>query len=721
MAEATEERTKEAPEETTQIALDSTELYENRELSWLDFNDRVLQLAEAERLPLLDRVKFLAIYSTNLDEFFMVRVAGHHDQVDARIDSRGPDGLSPLETIERIAERVTEQVKRHTRQWEDELRPALEEHGIRIVTCEECNSDELEAADRAFRDQIFPALTPLAVGPGRPFPYISNLSLSLAVWVRDPASAHETFARVKVPKEVLPRFVPIGKDTFITLESVIARNLDKLFPGMEVVSHSMFRVTRDADFTVSDEADDLLRAVEYELRRRRFGEVVRLEVGADMDPDLRERLVEWLEVDERQVYDVEGMLDLGDLWEIHELDGHSDLRDPPWSPVTLPEFQGDNGEKADVFAAMRNKDLLVHQPYDSFATSVERLVQQAVKDPDVLAIKLTVYRTSDDSTIIPSLIEAAERGKQTVCMVELKARFDERRNIGWARSLEEAGAHVVHGLPGLKTHTKALMIVRREGQGVRHYVHIGTGNYNAKTARLYEDFGLLTTDEEITADVADLFNSLTGYARPRRYRKVLVAPAHMRDGILEEIEATVQAHERGEDARIAMKMNSLVDQRSIEALYRASQAGVRIDLNVRGICCLRPGIEGVSENISVVSVVGQFLEHSRIYSFHRGDEHRYWIGSADLMPRNLDNRVELLAPVEATGLQAELEDTLERCFADDTFAWELEADGSWRRREGGNRSVHAELRERALERAAAAETAEVGAESPAAAVAHRHS
>ncbi|MEA2413013.1 MAG: polyphosphate kinase, partial [Thermoleophilaceae bacterium] len=382
MTDVTEE-----PTTSDTIALDSTELYANRELSWLDFNDRVLQLAEDERMPLLERVKFLAIYGINLDEFFMVRVAGHHDQVDARIDSRGPDGLSPLETIERIADMVTEQGRRQTRQWEDVVRPELEQQGIRIVTCEECNDDELDAADRAFHDQIFPALTPLAVGPGRPFPYISNLSLSLAVWVRDPASGHETFARVKVPKEVLPRFVPIGKDTFIPLESVIARNLDKLFPGMEVVSHDMFRVTRDADFTVSDEADDLLRAVEYELRRRRFGEVVRLEVGANMDADLRERLVHWLEVEERQVYDVEGMLDLGDLWEIHGIDGHSDLRDPPWSPVTLPEFQGEDGEQADVFGAMRARDLLVHQPYDSFATSVERLVQQAVRDPDVLAIK----------------------------------------------------------------------------------------------------------------------------------------------------------------------------------------------------------------------------------------------------------------------------------------------------------------------------------------------
>jgi polyphosphate kinase len=713
LAEATQERSTTEEETNEAPALDAAELYANRELSWLDFNDRVLQLSDDDRMPWLERAKFLAIYSINLDEFFMVRVAGLHDQIDARIDSRGPDGLSPTETIERISEVVTDQGKRHMRQWEEVVRPALEEEGIRIVTCEECDDAELKAADRAFHDQIFPALTPLAVGPGRPFPYISNLSLSLAVWVRDPASGHETFARVKVPKEVLPRFVEIGKDTFIPLESVIARNLDKLFPGMEVVSHSMFRVTRDADFTVSDEADDLLRAVEYELRRRRFGEVVRLEVSADMDGDLREKLVHWLEVEERQVYDIEGMLDLGDLWEIYGLDGHSDLKDAPWSPVTLPAFLGEEGQKADIFAAMREGDLLVHQPYDSFATSVERLAEQAVRDPDVLAIKLTVYRTSDDSTLIPSLIKAAERGKQAVCLVELKARFDERRNIGWARSLEEAGAHVVHGLPGLKTHAKALMIVRREGSGVRHYVHIGTGNYNAKTARLYEDFGLMTTDEEITADVADLFNSLTGYARPRGYRKVIVAPMQMRDRLLEEIEATVRAHESGEDARIAMKMNSLVDQRSIEALYRASQAGVRIDINVRGICGLRPGIEGVSDNIRVVSVVGQFLEHSRIYSFHRGDEHRYWIGSADLMPRNLDNRVEMLAPVESPELQAELEDTLERCFADDTFAWELAADGSWERRDGGERSVHAELRERALERVAAAEAAEVPSESPA--------
>src|SRR5437764_6477486 len=700
MTDVTEHATSETGTETeSEIALDSTELYTNRELSWLDFNDRVLQLAEDERMPLLERVKFEAIYTTNLDEFFMVRVAGHHDQVDARIDSRGPDGLSPVETIERLAEKVTEQGKRHTRQWEEVLRPELEQHGIRIVTCEHCNERELCAADRAFRDQIFPTLTPLAVGPGRPFPYISNLSLSLAVWVRDPVSGHETFARVKVPKEVLPRFVPLGGGTFIPLETIIARHLDRLFPGREVLAHAVVRVTRDADFTGSDEADDLLRAVENELRRRRFGEVVRLEVDTSISSDLRARLVDWLELEERQVYDVDGMLGLDDLGELYDVEGHRDLREQAWTPLTQPVFQGDEGERVDVFAGLREGDVLVHLPYDSFATSVERFVQQAVEDPQVLAIKLTVYRTSDDSTLIPALIQAAERGKQAVCMVELKARFDERQNISWARALEEAGAHVVHGLPGLKTHAKALVVVRREGEGVRHYAHIGTGNYNARTARLYEDVGLFTTDEEITADLADLFNSLTGFARPQSFRKILVAPDYLRKGILEEIEKTVRAHQAGEPARIAMKMNSLVDQRSIEALYEASRAGVRVDLNVRGICCLRPGIEGISENIRVVSVVGQFLEHSRIYAFHRGDEHRYFIGSADLMPRNLDNRVELVAPVESPKLKAELEDTMERCFADDTFAWALRSDDTWERRRRGERSVHAELRERAIERA----------------------
>jgi polyphosphate kinase len=677
----------------------SHERFINRELSWIDFNDRVAALAEDADVPLLERVKFLAIYASNLDEFFMVRVAGLHDQVDAGIDEAGPDGLSPSEAIDRIREGVAARGDRNAYLWERELKPALAENGIRVVDCAECESAELDAIDKVFEEQIFPALTPLAVGPGRPFPYISNLSLSLAVWLRDPESGEETFARVKVPKEVLPRFVEANDTTLVPLESVIARNLDELFPGMQVVRYSTFRVTRDADFTVSDEADDLVRAVENELRRRRFGEVVRLEVGADMDDDLRTRLIEWLDIEERQVYDTEGLLDLADLWEIHGRDGHRELRDPPWTPVTQPRLHAEPGERVDIFAAIRTGDLVVHHPYDSFATSVERFVKQAVDDPDVLAIKMTVYRTSDESALIPSLIRAAERGKQAVAMVELKARFDERRNITWARSLEEAGAHVVHGLPGLKTHAKALLVVRREGEGVRRYVHVGTGNYNAKTARLYEDLGVFTADDAIADDVGELFNSITGYARPSDFRKAVVSPTYTRDRIVGEIHRTIEAHQRGEDARIVMKLNSLADAACIDALYEASRAGVPVDINVRGICCLRPGIEGVSDNIRVVSIVSRFLEHSRIYGFQRGDERVYLIGSADLMPRNLDSRVELLIPVEDADVRAELEDTLERCLADDTFAWELRPDATWKRREGRTRDAQRELMERAAARA----------------------
>jgi polyphosphate kinase len=681
-------------------ALDSPDLFANREVSWLQFNERVLELAEDERTPLLERVKFVAIYASNLDEFFMVRVAGLHDQVDAGIDARGPDGLSARETLERITERDAELGRRHSRAWEDEVRPALAERGIRVVDTGDCSSEELEAADRLFSEQIFPVLTPLAVGPGRPFPYISNLSLSIGVFVRDPVSGLETFARVKVPKEVLPRFVPIGADTFVPLESIIARHLDQLFPGMEILRHDIFRVTRDADFTVSDEADDLLRAVEDELRRRRFGEVVRLEISSSMSPDMRAYLVEQLGIEETQVIDIDGLLDLDDLWALYGVDGFRELRDPPWTPVTKPAFADPDDGRTDVLAAMRAGDLLVHHPYDSFASSVERFIQQAVADPDVLAIKMTVYRTSDDSELVPSLIRAAERGKQAVCLVELKARFDERQNIEWARSLEEAGAHVVHGLPGLKTHAKALLVVRREGAGVRHYVHIGTGNYHAKTARLYEDFGLFTTDRDIAADVAELFNTLTGAARSPSFRKVITAPEDMRPWFLDQVRQTIAAHEAGEPAKIAMKLNSLVDARCIRALYEASQAGVEVEVNVRGICCLRAGVPGVSDNIRVVSVVGRFLEHARLYGFRRGSERLWWMGSADLMPRNLDTRVELLAPIENPALRDEIEDTLGLCLSDDTFAWELRPDGVWERRQDRTRSAHLALMERALERAA---------------------
>ncbi len=681
-----------------ELDLDDRSLYVNRELSWLDFNDRVLQLAEDESLPLIERLKFLAIFVTNLDEFFMIRVAGVHDLLDARIDSRSADGLSPTEVLDGIAEKVRELDRRHSRQFSDVICPELSQAGIRVTGCRESGAPA-EDIERHFREQIFPVLTPLAVGPGRPFPYISNLSLSLLVRLQDPDLDHEAFARVKVPKEVLPRFVEISRHTFIPLEDIIAEHLDVLFPGMEILSYDLFRVTRDADFEVSDEADDLLQAVEDELRRRRFGEVVRLEVGASMEPALRTRLIEWLGVEEVQVYDVEGLLDMGDLWQIAGVDGHPEIRWPAWTPVTqtgLSVAAGDSENQPDLFRAMRSSDVLVHYPYVSFSSSAERFVKQAVDDPNVLAIKMTVYRTSDDSALVPSLIEAAEKGKQAVCLVELKARFDERQNIRWSRALEEVGAHVVHGIPGLKTHAKAILIVRRERSGVRHYAMIGTGNFHAKNARLYEDFALFTTDREITGEVANLFNTLTGYGHPEPQSKALVAPTWMREPLMQEIERTVEAHQSGQSSRIVMKMNSLVDRRIIHALYEASRAGVPIDLNVRGICCLVPGIPGVSEMINVTSVVGRFLEHSRIYSFHRGDEHAYYIGSADLMPRNLDKRVELMVPIESPELQAELEDTIERCRADDTNAWVMQSDGRWERRQGATRSVHVELMERTL-------------------------
>jgi polyphosphate kinase len=685
----------EPPLEPGASDLEDPRLYNNRELSWIEFNARVLELAEQADLPLMERLKFLAIFTSNLDEFFTIRVAGLHDQVDAGLSDPGPDGRTPSQVIDELRERIVGLYERQTRCSQQEVRPALAEHGIRIVAMNEVAADEREALNERFRRQIFPVLTPLAVGLGRPFPYISNLSLSLAVLVRDPQTQITTFARVKVPKEMLPRFVPAGdRTTFVALEQLIANNLDALFPGMEIVDHGFFRVTRDADFDISDEADDLLRAVEAELRRRRFGEVVRLEVDSAMSPALRDELTEALEVEERQVYVLDGLLDLTDLWQLVKLPGFSELRDVPWTPVTQPRLQGEDDGHVDIFGVIRAGDVLVHHPYDSFTTSVERFVEQAANDPEVLAIKMTVYRTSDDTPLVPALIRATERGKQAVCLVEVKARGDERANIQWARSMEEAGVHVVYGHPALKTHAKCLLVVRREGDGARHYVHIGTGNYHPQTARLYTDFGLFTCDEQIGADVADMFNFLTGYARPRRYRKELVAPNFLRDAMIAEIERTVAAHEEGRPARIAMKLNSLVDRRCIRALYRASRAGVPVDLNIRGICCLVPGVPGVSENINVNSVVGRFLEHSRIYAFERNGETTVYIGSADLMPRNLDTRVELVTPVEDPALRDDLLDTLERSLADDTNSWDLGSDSVWRRRtQQGHetRSVQREL------------------------------
>ncbi|MGN6373869.1 MAG: polyphosphate kinase 1 [Solirubrobacteraceae bacterium] len=679
-------------------------LYINRELSWLDFNERVLQLAEEESIPLLERVKFCAIYTTNLDEYFMVRVAGLHDQIDAGVENPSSDGRTPSETMAGIRERVLALGDRLSREFEGELKPRLAEHDVRLVSVESLDEEQRAWLAGHFRRVIFPALTPLAVAPGRPFPYISNLSLSLAVLVRDPLTEETVFARVKVPSEILPRFVTIKagagshadgaqahsgaraggganhRVVLVPLEEVIAHHLDVLFPGMEILDWDVFRVTRDADLEVSDDAADLLQAVEDELRRRRFGEIVRVEIGAGCSQRLREELVGLLRVDEEEVYPVDGLLDMGALWQIVRLPGMGELRNPPYAPITSPRLVRGEGERADVFAAMREGDVLVHHPYESFATSVERFVEQAVADPNVLAIKQTVYRTSDDSPLVPALIEATERGKQAVALVELTARFDERTNIQWAKAMEEAGVHVVYGQPALKTHAKCVLVVRREGEGVRNYVHIGTGNYHSATARLYTDFGLFTVDEEIGADVADMFNNLTGYGRPLRYRKLLIAPAHLRDGIVEEIERTTAAHTPERPARIAMKMNALVDGRCIRALYRASMAGVKIDLNVRGICCLRPGVEGISENIRVVSVVGRLLEHSRVYSFERDGEHTLYIASADLMPRNLDHRVEMAVPIANPALRAQLMETLERAFADNQRSWELAPDGEWRRR-----------------------------------------
>ena len=692
--------------------LSDSSLYFNRELSWLEFNDRVLQLAEDPSVPLLERVKFCAIWESNLDEFFMVRVANLQEQVEAGVDARGADELSAAEQIADIREEVCAQRSRLDRCFERDVRPALAEHGIRILSAHDAGPDERERLHDIFRKQVFPALTPLVIGMGRPFPYISNLSLSLAVLLRDPDQDTEVLARVKVPTELLGRFLVAGDDenTLVPLEELIAANLGELFLGMEVLDYSFFRVTRDTDYDVSDEADNLLQAVEEELKRRRFGEVVRLEVASGMNPRLREPLVSALGIEDDEVYEAEGTLDFSDLMELAGLRGFAELRYSPHNSVTQPKLLGEDGHEGDLFAAMRDGDVLVHHPYDSFTTSVERFVKQAVADPNVLAIKQTVYRTSADSPLVPSLIDAAERGKQAVCMVELKARFDERANIRWAKKLEEAGVHVVYGIPALKTHCKCILVVRREGEGVRHYVHVGTGNYNPKTARLYTDLGLFTADPEIGSDIAEMFNYLTGYARPRRYRKVKVAPFNLQDSILEEIERTVAAHSPERPARIRMKMNSLLDPTSIRALYRASQAGVPIELNVRGICALRPGVPGVSENIEVTSVVGRFLEHSRIYSFERpGEDERIYIGSADLMPRNLYNRVELLTPIEDPRVRSELVDILDRSLADDLNAWVLGEDGHWTRRTPGAepRSVQREMIELHAARASEATTTAV--------------
>jgi polyphosphate kinase len=649
----------------------------NRELSWLDFNARVLELAEDPAMPLLERVKFCSIFSSNLDEFFMVRVAGLMGQLAAGVSVRSNDGRTPQEALAEIRKHVSELSARQSKLWRRELNPALADAGILVGRVEDLREKEVdELADR-FERQVFPVLTPLAVGPGQPFPYISGLSLSLGVFVRDPDSGEERFARVKVP-ELLPRFLVVGtRGVYLPLEHVIAHFLGSLFPKMEIVECSAFRVTRDADFAVSDEADDLLEAVELQLRRRRFGDAVRVEVSESMSQEMRERLLSGLGAGPEQLHPVTGLLGLADTVELVRID-RPDLKDEPWLPVTQPRV-AEIEAPGEFFDEIRRSDLLVHHPYESFTTSFEAFVRGAAADPEVAGLKTTVYRTSDETPLVPALIEAAEDGKQSVCLVELKARFDEHRNIEWSRALERSGVHVVYGFPHLKIHAKATLVIRREGDVLRRYAHVGTGNYHAINARVYEDFGLFTADSDIAADVADLFNYLTGFGRPQRFRKLLVAPWSLRARLIDEIRTVAQAASAGKKARIRIKVNALTDEALIEELYDASQAGAEIELIVRNICSLRAGVPGLSENIRVRSILGRFLEHSRVFIFEAGKSTKYFLGSPDLMPRNLDHRVEVLAPVQDGRAQQRIAASFEALLADNSQAWELQPDGSWTR------------------------------------------
>ena len=650
----------------------------SRELSWLDFNARLLELAADPETPLLERVKFCSIFSSNLDEFFMVRVAGLMGQAATGLAVRSPDGQTPLAALAEIRGRVRGLSAEQSRLWTYELLPALAENGIRIGDVGACNEEELAELELRFEREIYPVLTPLAVGPGQPFPYISGLSLSLAVFAKDEESGDERFARVKVA-EGLPRFVSVGsRGLRVPLEATIAHFLSRLFPQMQLSECAAFRVTRDADFEVSDEADDLLEAVEFELRRRRFGEVVRLEVAESMSDRMLARLRAGLGASAEQEVKIAGLLDLADLSELVAVD-RPDLRDEPWVPRSHPRFVAAGAGGGNNFREIRRGDILVPHPYDSFATSFETFVRAAAEDSAITAMKTTVYRTSDESPLVPALIETAEAGKQSVCIVELKARFDERRNIEWSRALERAGVHVVYGFPNLKIHAKMTLLVRREGGELRRYVHLGTGNYHALTARFYEDFGLFTCDEEIAADVADLFNYITGFGRPQRFRKLLVAPFGLRSRLLEEINAVGEAAAAGKTARVRIKVNALTDEPIIEKLYEASERGAKIEIVARSICSLRPLTKGLSENISVRSVLGRFLEHSRVFIFQAGKKTSYWIGSADLMPRNLDNRLEVVAPVEDAVLQQRIARTFDRLTGANANAWELGSDGSWAR------------------------------------------
>ena len=674
-----------------EINLSEPQYYFNRELSWLEFNHRVLHEATDPRTPLLERLKFLAIFSSNLDEFFMVRVAALQQQVAANVRKLSPDGRTATEQLDAIRERLLPMVTEQHQHFEKALRPQLASEGIYLLDYMDLNQEQRTYLQNYFEEQIFPVLTPLAIDPSHPFPHISNLSLNLAVVVKDPETGEELFARVKVPK-VLPRFVPLPEEfqqhqrrqstiwTGIPLEQVIAHNLDSLFPGMNIQEYHPFRITRNADLAVEeDEADDLLLAIEQELRKRRLGgSAVRLEIQPSTPDTVRGMLIEELELKDKDIYEVEGLLGLGDLMSFMALP-LPDLKDLPWTPQVPARLRSPIGDEEveDIFSVIRNGDLLVHHPYDSFSATVLRFITEAANDPQVLAIKMTLYRTSGDSPIAKALINAAENGKQVAVLVELKARFDEGNNIIWARKLEQAGLHVVYGLVGLKTHTKVVLVVRREEGRIRRYVHVGTGNYNPKTARIYTDLGLLSCREDLGADLTDLFNYLTGYSRQRSYRKLMVAPVNLRDRFLALIHREMEHCCNGHSGRIVAKMNSLVDPQIITTLYEASQAGVQIDLIVRGMCCLRPGIEGISENIRVISIVGRYLEHSRIYYFHNQGQEEVYIGSADWMTRNLDRRVEAVVPVEDPEIVKDLQEILGVMLADNRQAWDLQPEGHY--------------------------------------------
>jgi polyphosphate kinase len=662
----------------------------NRELSWLEYEARLLELAEDPSLALLERVRICKFFSSNLDEFFMVRVAGLAEQAEAGLAVLSPDGRTPEEALAEIRARVLELTARQARLWKRDLRPALAEAGVIVAAIEDLDEEETFELERLFETDVFPVLTPLGVGPGQPFPYISGLSLSLGVFVRDPDTGDERFARVKVP-ELLPRFLPVGtRGAIVPLERVIRHFLPRLFTQMEIVECALFRVTRDADLEVDDDAADLLEAVRDELRRRRFGEPVRLEASRAISNRMLNVLKHGLNLPDDEVYLVEGLMDLADLGELESLP-RPELKPAPWLAPAPGRLAGAH-DAASIFEQMKRGDLLVHHPYDSFAGSFEAFVRGAASDPDVVGLKTTVYRTNDESPLIPALITAAEEGKQTVCLVELKARFDEHRNIEWSRSLEQSGVHVVYGFPNLKIHAKTTLVVRREGKKLRRYAHVGTGNYHSVTARAYEDFGLFTADPDICSDIADLFNYLTGYGRPQRLRKLLAAPFDLRKRLIEEIRTVAKAARNGKHARIRIKVNALTDPAIIDELYAASGDGATVEIVARSICALRPGVEGLSENITVRSVLGRFLEHSRIFVFEAGDDGTFLIGSADLMPRNLDHRVEIVAPVEESRARGELTHVFDTLLSDNAQAWELSGDGTWTRAQPakGRRAVTAQ-------------------------------